>query len=79
MSKTNEQQFYMQSMNLYYVDYGNKAGTYRGSIKFKNKKGDEFVLSLDDKRSMEYLNLIREDIISTADELGKNIAKILKN
>lgn len=46
---------------------------YSGKIEFEDGK-HEFSFKLDDKRCNQFLDLIREDVIKTATELGNQLA-----
>jgi len=51
---------------------------YTGSIRFINGDYESFRFNLDEDRSKEYLALVSEEVIRSAEELGKRIAESLK-
>lgn len=55
-----------------------KHDRYIGRIEFKNKYNESFNLNIPPNISSEYMDLMRESIIKTAESLGSKIANSIK-
>jgi hypothetical protein len=55
-----------------------KHDRYVGKISFENGDGESFNLKIPKEMTTRYMDLMREDIIKTADELGSKIAESIR-
>ena len=55
-----------------------KHDRYIGKIRFKNEDGESFNLKIPKDMTVRYMDLMREDIIKTAETLGEKIADSIR-
>ena len=51
---------------------------YVGKIAFENGEGESFNLKIPESMTMDYLDLMRQDIVNTAESLGAKIAESIR-
>lgn len=73
----NTNQWRMQSIRLAYMDYGEHKGKYTGEIKFENKHQESFAFKISPERSDQFLSLIKEVVIESSHNLGKDLVNSL--
>lgn len=55
-----------------------KHDRYVGKISFENGEGESFNMKIPKEMTTRYMDLMREDIIKTAESLGAKIAESIK-
>lgn len=70
-------QWRMQSIRLDYKDYGEHKGKYTGEIKFENKQQESFAFKISPEKSDQFLALIKDVVIESANELGNKLIQSL--
>lgn len=70
-------QWRMQSIRLNYMDYGEHKGKYAGEIKFENKQQESFAFKISPEKSDQFLALIKDVVVESANNLGKDLVKSL--
>lgn len=57
--------------------WGDDKGKYKGEIRYSNGK-DQFTFALNPTLARLYLDLIKDTVVASANQLGENLAQSLK-
>lgn len=72
--------FTLETLYIRRVQWGDEKDLLKGKITFKDKEGDnEFTFELDTERTKKYIDLIKEEVISSASELADKLNESLKD
>lgn len=71
--------WHLKSIHLYFQDYGEDKGTYKGTIEFENGESEGFKFRITPKMAHKYINLISKDIVKGASSLGTRLLESLKS
>lgn len=61
-------------LNINHCEYGEHKGKHTGSVEFKNNNRDSFIFQMTPEKVEQYMDLIRRDVVETAENLGKLLA-----
>jgi hypothetical protein len=67
----------LESIRIDLITYGNDKGKYRGSIRFSNNDFDEFTFKLNPTLANVYLELIKDTVVLSANQLAEKLQKSL--
>lgn len=73
----NQTTWKLESIRIDLISYGDDKGKYKGSIRFTNNTGDEFTFRLNPTLANAYLELIKDTIVLSANELADKLQKSL--
>ncbi len=65
--------FILKSLGISIVEYGNDKGKYRGRITFVGNKQTEFGLQIKPEDIQKFINLIKGQIIESANDLANKL------
>jgi hypothetical protein len=69
----------LDSIRIDRINYGSDAGKYKGSIHFTNNESDEFTFRLNPTLANAYLELIKDTVVLSANELAEKLKQSLEN
>ena len=75
----NQTTWTLESIRIDLIAYGDDKGKYKGSIRFKNNKDDEFTFRLNPTLANAYLELIKDTVVLSANELADKLQQSLKD
>jgi len=64
-------------INLRFIDFGEDAGKYTGSIEFEKGREESFKFKIQPDMAAKYIELLADDIVSGADNLAQDLVKSL--
>jgi hypothetical protein len=70
------QEWTLRSIDIKQETWGENKGKYVGEIRYSNGK-DQFTFSLNPTLARVYLNLIKDSVVASANQLGENLSKSL--
>lgn len=77
-NQTEEQPIWvLDSISIERIDWGENAGKYQGSIRFKNGQHDSFTFRLNPTLANAYLELIKDTVVLSANELAEKLQQSL--
>ena len=76
-NQTEQTTWMLESIRVDLITYGNDKGKYKGSIKFTNSDGDEFTFRLNPTLANAYLELIKDTVVLSANELAEKLQQSL--
>ena len=68
------QEWVLERLEIKRELWGDDKGKYKGEIKYSNGK-DEFKFSLNPTLARLYLDLIKDTVVASANQLGENLSK----
>lgn len=81
MEAINETKWILEKLNIEFkpgYSFNNTEDRYEGKIEFRNNKGDSFKFNLNEEQTQKYVDVIADDIIKSAKELGSKLSLSLK-
>lgn len=69
----------LESIRIDRITYGTDAGKYKGYIRFTNSESDEFTFRLNPTLANAYLELIKDTVVLSANELAEKLKQSLEN
>jgi len=72
------QEWILERIDIKRELWGDDKGKYKGEIKFSNGK-DQFTFSLNPTLARLYLDLIKDTVVISANQLGDKLANSLNN
>lgn len=78
-NQTEQTIWVLESIRIDRITYGADAGKYKGSIRFSNSESDEFTFRLNPTLANAYLELIKDTVVLSANELAEKLKKSLEN
>lgn len=75
--KQQETTWVLESIRIDFIAYGEDKGKYKGSIQFSNKEGDVFTFRLNPTLANAYLELIKDTVVLSANELADKLQQSL--
>lgn len=77
-NQTQQTTWVLESIRIDLIGYGDDKGKYRGSIQFSNEKtGDVFTFKLNPTLANAYLELIKDTVVLSANELAEKLQQSL--
>jgi hypothetical protein len=70
------QEWTLRSIEIKQETWGENKGKYVGEIRYSNGK-DQFTFSLNPTLARVYLDLIKDTVVASANQLGENLSKSL--
>ena len=67
----------LKSIEIEFKEYGEYKGKYIGSIRFSNGENESFRFNLRDGMAKPYIDLMADDIVKSASDLGERLIKSL--
>lgn len=67
----------LESIRIDLIGYGEDRGKYKGTIRFTNQDGDEFTFRLNPTLAGAYLELIKDTVVLSANELAEKLQQSL--
>ena len=64
-------------INLRFIDFGEDAGKYTGSIEFEKGREESFKFKIQPDMASKYIELLADDIVNSADNLAQDLVKSL--
>ena len=69
----NNEEWRLKSLFIDYQEWGELKGKYLGKVTFANGEKDSFNFSLTSEQSHEYLALIQQAVVKSANRLGEKV------
>ena len=76
MSKQSKQ-WRLEKIEVELETFGPNKGRYVGKIKFSNTDWESFSFNLTPEKTNDYINLIRQEVVNSAEELGQSLVESL--
>ena len=67
----------LQKLEIEYAQWGDKKGQYVGKIQFQNGDYEGFTFKLTEEQNQQFIALMSERVVETAEQLGKNLLNSL--
>lgn len=77
MEILNDAQWRLKSINISFQEWGEYKGKYVGKIEFANRSSEAFSFNITDEKSLQFLALIRDNIVDSASKLGERLMQSL--
>jgi hypothetical protein len=77
MEILNDAQWRLKSINISFQEWGEYKGKYVGKIEFANRASEAFSFNITDEKSLQFLALIRDNIVDSASKLGERLMQSL--
>lgn len=74
---SNPQEWSLESLSITFNNWGDYKGKHTGKIVFHNKQSDAFTFFLTPEKTNDYLQLVKDEIVSNASTLGKKLLQSL--
>ena len=78
-NQTEQTTWVLSSIRIDRISYGTDAGKYKGSIHFTNGDFDEFTFKLNPTLANAYLELIKDTVVLSANQLVEKLKQSLEN
>lgn len=77
MQILNDAQWRLKSINIAYQEWGDYKGKYVGKIEFANRTNEAFSFNITDEKALQFLALIRDNVVDSASKLGERLLESL--
>jgi hypothetical protein len=67
----------LKALNIQFMEYGDYKGKYTGTIQFQNNENEAFTFRVRPNMAQDYLNLIKNELVSAAGSLGEQLLQSL--
>lgn len=74
MEILNSEEWRLKSLAIEFQEWGEHKGKYLGKVMFANGQKDAFTFSLTEDQSHEYLALVQQAVVRSANRLGDKVA-----
>jgi hypothetical protein len=74
---SNPQEWQLESLSITFNNWGDYKGKHTGKIVFHNKQSDAFTFFLTPEKTNDYLQLVKDEIVSNASTLGQKLLQSL--
>jgi hypothetical protein len=64
----------LKSLSIIKVEWGENRGQYKGKIVFESGTAEEMAMNIPPERCAEYMKILAEDIVASANDLGARVA-----
>ena len=68
----------LEKLWVRYVDYGERKGEHNATVTFADGKEQSFTFTLNGEQTQRILDLIREEVVVSAEALGAKLAASLR-
>ena len=75
----NVQKWILESIKIELIRWGDDAGKYKGTIIFRNENADQFTFQLNPTLANAYLELIKDTVLLSANQLVEKLKQSLEN
>lgn len=72
-SKLKKDKWILEEIRITFKDYGEHKGKYAGRISFKNGESERFTFNIRPDLTQSYIDLMADDIVICASELGDRL------
>ena len=77
MEILNDAAWRLKSINISFQEWGEYKGKYVGKMEFANKQQEAFTFNITDEKAIQFLALIRENVVDSASKLGERLMQSL--
>jgi hypothetical protein len=77
MEILNDSQWKLKSINISFQEWGEYKGKYIGKIEFANRANEAFSFNITDEKALQFLALIRDNVVDSASKLGERLMQSL--
>lgn len=77
MEILNDSQWKLKSINISFQEWGEYKGKYIGKIEFANRTNEAFSFNITDEKALQFLALIRDNVVDSASKLGERLMQSL--
>lgn len=77
MEILNDSQWKLKSINISFQEWGEYKGKYVGKIEFANRQQEAFSFNITDEKALQFLSLIRDNVVDSASKLGERLMQSL--
>jgi hypothetical protein len=77
MEILNDSQWRLKSINITFQEWGEYKGKYLGKIQFGNGQQEAFSFNITDEKALQFLSLIRDNVVDSASKLGERLMQSL--
>lgn len=77
MSQITNAEWKLQNLEIKLQEWGEFKGKYVGQIRFQNKEQEAFMFNIRPEMANEYMNLIKGEIVTSAENMGKKLLESL--
>lgn len=74
-----EQNWRLESIKIERINWGDDEGKYKGTIIFRNETADQFTFQLNPTLANAYLELIKDTVVLSANQLVEKLKLSLEN
>lgn len=74
---SNTQEWSLESLSITFNNWGDFKGKHTGRIVFHNKQSNAFTFFLTPEKTNDYLQLVKDEIVSNASTLGQKLLQSL--
>jgi hypothetical protein len=74
-----ETKWILESISIQLIKWGDNAGKYNGTIVFRNEDTDQFTFQLNPTLANAYLELIKDTVLLSANQLVEKLKQSLEN
>lgn len=74
-----KQNWVLENIQIERIRWGNEEGKYKGSIQFRNEAADQFTFRLNPTLANAYLELIKDTVVLSANQLVEKLKQSLEN
>lgn len=78
-NQTQQTTWVLESIYIHLMNYGEDKGKYKGSITFKNNNADVFTFTLNPTLANAYLELIKDTVVLSANQLAEKLQQSLNS
>lgn len=68
----------LDKITIEYKSFGKHKGKYVGEVRFENNEYESFKFNIYPEMAEKYLNLIKGEVIKSANELGDKLSKSIQ-
>lgn len=77
MEILNDSLWRLKSINISFQEWGEYKGKYIGKIEFANRTSEAFSFNITDEKAIQFLSLIRDNVVDSASKLGERLMQSL--
>lgn len=77
MTVVNNSEWKLKDLSIRFQEYGEFKGKYVGQMQFTNREQEAFTFNVSAERTEQLLNLIKDQLVDTASNLGERLLQSL--
>lgn len=77
MEILNDAAWRLKSITISFQEWGEYKGKYTGKIEFANRTNEAFTFNITDEKALQFLALIRDNVVDSAANLGQRLMQSL--